>query len=204
MLRLITLFLLLAVPLMAAEPVTPPAPANSAPILVVDVKRVLDESKASVNVQKKIEAQRSAFQTEIAAKEKSIRDAEQELLASRGKVEAAAYARNENELRQQFRDVEHYVQERRQLLEQATTLSMGKVRSMLIGIVTDMARRKGAQAVLIKQQVLWTEGTLDITDQVLERLNAQLPDLPVNIEAPKDAPAKPGPPAPAAKPAKKR
>ena len=82
------------------------------------------------------------------------------------------------------------MQERRRLLEQATTLSMGKVRSVLLGIVTEISHRRGAQAVLVKQQVLWAENSLDITDQVLERLNTQMPELPVNIEAPKEpAPA---------------
>ncbi|HVY12062.1 MAG TPA: OmpH family outer membrane protein [Alphaproteobacteria bacterium] len=170
---------LTAVPLWAAEPA-------SSPLLIVDVKRILDESKASVGAQKKIEAQRAAFQIEIAAKEKFIREAEQDLLNSRGKIDQHAYADKETSLRQQFREVEQYVQERRRLLEQATTLSMGKVRSVLLGIVTEMARRRNAQAVLIKQQVLWAENALDVTDQVLVRLNAQLPDVPVNIPAPKE------------------
>lgn len=183
-----------ALPLLAqAVPQPVPVEDPGKPVLIVDVKRILDESKASVNVQRKIEAQRADFQTEIAAKEKLIREAEQELLASRGKLNAQAYADKENELRKRFRDVEQYVQERRRLLEQATTLSMGKVRSVLLGIVTEMARRRGAQAVLVRQQVLWSESTLDITDEVLQRLNTDLPDLPVTIEAPRDPGAKKAP-----------
>ena len=204
MLRLLVAFLLMSGPLFAAEPpmLAAVSPAQAPTIYVVDLKRVLDEAKASVGVQKKIEAQRSAFQTEISAKEKFIRDAEQDLLASRNKIESAAYAQKEKELRQKFSEVEQYVQERRRLLEQATTLSMGKVRSVLLGIVTDIAHRRGVQAVLIKQQVLWTENSLDITDQVLERLNKQMPDLPVNIDVPKEAPSVtvPAPAQPAKKP----
>jgi Skp family chaperone for outer membrane proteins len=175
----------------APTAVTPVVAEPGKPILIVDVKRILDESKASVNVQKKIEAQRADFQTEIAAKEKLIRQAEQELVSSRGKLDAAAYAEKENQLRAKFREVEQYVQERRRLLEQATTLSMGKVRSVLLGIVTEMARSRGAQAVLIRQQVLWSESALDITDEVLQRLNVDLPDVPVNIETPKEPAAAP-------------
>jgi Skp family chaperone for outer membrane proteins len=181
----------LALPLQAAPPQAAPVPAPQSAMLIVDVKRILDESVASVSVQKRIEAQRSAFQTEIAAKEKEIRAAEQELVASRGKLTQQAYAEKENELRKKFREVEQYVQDRRRLLEQATTLSMGKVRSVLLTIVTDIARKRGAQAVLIRQQVLWSENVLDITDQALERLNKELPDLPVNIEVPKEPAALP-------------
>jgi outer membrane protein len=184
---------------LAAEPPAKPAAAPAAaaipsPILVVDVKRVLDESKASVSVQKQMEARRSAFQSEIAEKEKDIRTQEQELVQMRGKTEESAYAEKENQLRQKFRDVEKYVQDRRQLLEQATTSSLGRVRSVLLQIVTDIARKRGAHTVLVKQQVLWSEDALDITDQVLESLNRQLPDVQVAVEPADASPAKPAKP----------
>lgn len=171
-----------AAPLQAAEPALVASPPSSTLILVVDVKRVLDESKASVNVQKQIESRRSAFQSEIAEKEKSIRSEEEQLLQMRGKTGDADYAAKENQLRQKFRDVERYVQERRQLLEQATTASMGRVRAVLLGIVTDIAKKRGAHTVMVKQQVIWSEEALDITNEVLARLNAELPDITVAIE----------------------
>ncbi len=172
----------------AAEARTPSPAPEHAPVLIVDVKRILDESRASVGAQRKIEAQRSAFQSEIAAREQEIRKAEQELLAARGRLKPDAYAEKENQLRKKFREVEQYVQERRRLLEQATALAMGKVRAVLVGIVADVARRRGAQAVLVRQQMLWSEGSLDITNQVLERLNAELPELPLRIGNPPPPP----------------
>jgi len=162
------------------------------PILIVDVKNVLDDSKAAIGAQKKIETQRSAFQDEISAKEKNIRDAEQVLLQQRGKLDEKAYAEKETQLRQKFRDVEKYVQERRQALEKATTQSMGKVRAVMQDIVADIAKKRGAQAVMAKQTALWTLEGNDITAEVSSRLNSQLPDVPVNIDVPeiKKEPAK--------------
>jgi outer membrane protein len=167
------LLLLLPLPLHAAEP-----PAFA---LVVDVKRVLDESQAALAAQKKIEEQRSAFQDEISVQEKRIRDAEQELGGLRGKLDVKQYAERENQLRQQFRDVEKYVQDRRQALERATNTSMGKVKDVTISIVQDIARKRGAQMVLVKQQVLWSENQMEITDEVLRRLNQQLPEVAVDL-----------------------
>jgi len=150
-------------------------------VLIVDMKRTLDESKAAISVQKKIEAQRSAFQDEISVQEKLIREGEQELQTMRGKLNADQYAEKENQLRKKFRDVEKYVQERRQALEKATTAAMGKVRATLLTIIKDIAKKLGVQAVLIKQQVLWAEDNLEITDEVLSRLNKELPDIAVDI-----------------------
>lgn len=179
MIRLILLLFMLCAPLAhAAEGAAVPRGS----VIIVDVKRILDESKAAIGSQKKIEEQRSAFQEEIAAQEKNIREAEQELLAQRGKIDAKEYSQKEDQLRQKFRDVERYVQERRQALEKATSLSMGKVHDVLLDIVKDIARKRGVQAVLVKQEVLWSEPILDVTDMVLERLNTELPDVPVNVD----------------------
>lgn len=177
------------------------APASPAPVLVVDMKRVLDESKAAESVQRKIEVRRSEFQKEIAGKEDEIRGEEQELLQSRGKMEAKTYSEKEDQLRQKFRDVETYVVERRRVLEQATTDSMGHVRSVLQTILTDIAKKKGAKVVLNKQLVLWSEPALDVTDDVLANLNKQLPDMDVVIQSTGDG-AKDAKPAPAKAPVK--
>jgi Skp family chaperone for outer membrane proteins len=185
-------FLFFAGSLAAAEPAASPASAPDNSVLIVDVKRVLDESRAAINAQKKIEVQRSAFQQEISAKEKSIREAEQELLQLRGKLKAEEYAGREDKLRVRFREVEKYVMERRQILEKATTQSLGKVREVLLIIVQDVAKARGARAVLVKQQVLWADNNLDITDEVLKRLNTELPELPVDIK-PEGSEAKPAP-----------
>lgn len=184
----------------ATAEVAPAANTNAAqvarfPVLIVDVKRVLDDSKAAIGAQKKIEAQRSAFQDEISSQEKHIREAEQELLQQRGKLDEKAYADKETQLRQKFRDVEKYVQERRATLEKATSQSLGKVRDVMQDIVADIAKKRGAQVVLAKQgnqAVLWSIEGNDITQEVSNRLNAQLPELAVNIDVPdmKKEPAK--------------
>ncbi len=177
-------------------PAPPGAPATPRfPILIVDVKHVLDDSKAAISAQKKIEVQRSAFQDEISSQEKKIREAEQELVQQRGKLDEKAYAEKETQLRQKFRDVEKYVQERRATLEKATSQSLGKVHDVMQGIVSDIAKKRGAQLVLAKQgnqAVLWTIDGNDITAEVSARLNAQLPDIAVNIDVPdaKKDPAK--------------
>ena len=187
---IIALCALLDAPVARAVEVSPTVtPVSSKlPVLIVDVKAVLDDSKAAISAQKKIEVQRSAFQDEITKQEQHIRDAEQELAQARGQLDEKAYADKEAQLRQKFRDVEKYVQERRQTLEKATSQSLGKVHDVMLEIVADIAKKRGAQAVLAKQggtvAVLWSVDGSDITGEVSARLNAQLPDIAVNIDVP--------------------
>ena len=154
-------------------------------IAVVDVQRILQESLAAKSVQKQLESQRSKFQSKIESEENNLRQSEQELTKQRGQLPANTYADREQQLRQRFLDVERHVQGRRKILDQAFTDSMDAVRSGLLEIVEAVAHERGANMVVVKQQTLWIEPGLDITDEILARLNKKLPQVTVKM-APDD------------------
>ncbi len=159
-----------------------------APIIaIIDVQRILQESLAAKSVQKQLETHRSKFQTEIEGEENGLRQAEQELSKSREQLASDVYADREQQLRQKFLAVERHVQARRKVLDQAFTDSMNAVRASLLAIVDTVAHEKGANLVLVKQQALWVDAPLDVTDEVLRRLNAKLPEVTVKM-APEDKP----------------
>lgn len=170
---------LLSGPILAAEVGKDKPPQNG--IAIIDVQRILQESLAAKSVQKQLEIQRSKFQSQTEKEENGLRQSEQELSRSRGKVAADVYADREQQLRQRFLTVERHVQARRKVLDQAFTESMNTVRSNLLEIVGVVARERSVNLVLIKQQILWMEQTLDITDEVLGRLNKKLPQVAVKL-----------------------
>ncbi len=165
---------LTAVPVAAEEP-------RSSVVAIVDVQRILQESSAAKGVQQQLEKQRSKFQTEIAAEEAELRKAEQKLAKLRSASQTDAYAEQEQQLRQRFLTVERHVQARRKALDQAFTDSMNAVRKGIVDIVATVAREKGVNLAIVKQQVIWNDQNIDITDQVLARLNKELPNLQVKI-----------------------
>lgn len=172
--------LLLASPVLAADPVkTPPAIA-----IVVDVQRVLDESEAAKGVQKYLNGQRSQFQADTEKEENQLRSSEQELTKARDHLSADAYGEREQQLRQHFLAVERHVEARRKTLDQTFTDSMNIVRDNLIKIVERVAREKGANLVLVKQQVLWMDKPLDVTNEVLAELNKTLPKVTIKPLSP--------------------
>ena len=85
------------------------------------------------------------------------------------------------------------MQARRKVLDQAFNDSMNAVRSNLLNIVNAVAHEHGANLVLIKQQVLWTDKVLDVTDEVLGRLNKDLPQVTIKM-APEEKEEGSGPP----------
>ncbi|MGE3622268.1 MAG: OmpH family outer membrane protein [Bdellovibrionales bacterium] len=150
-------------------------------IAVVDVQRILDESFAAQSVQKQLESHRAKFQAAISKEENELRKAEQDLNKSRDQLKPDAYSDREQLLRQRFLTVERHVQSRRKVLDQAFSDSMNAVRDGLLKVVNEIARQHGANIVLTKQQMVWSDPSFDLTDEVLAQLNDKLPQVTVKM-----------------------
>jgi len=154
---------------------------NPSIVAIVDVQRILQTSKAAKSVQDQLESQRSKFQTEIAAEETDLRDAEQKLAKLREGAKTDVFAEQEQKLQQRFLTVERHVQARRKSLDQAFTDSMNTVRKGIVDIVSEIAKERGMNLVVVKQQVIWNDQNVDITDEVLVRLDKKLPQIQVKL-----------------------
>ncbi len=174
---LVLAFLVLC--LSPAQAAKGPLPASV--VAIVDVQRILQESLAAKSVQSQIEKHRSKFQTQISKEEAELRDAEQKLTELRKTEQADAYAQAEQKLRGRFLFVERHVQARRKALDQAFTDAMSTVRTGLIDVVKKSAKERGVTLVIVKQQVIWHDQVIDLTDLVLGRLNQKIPEILIKI-----------------------
>jgi outer membrane protein len=163
---------------------TPAAPTK---IAVIDVPRILQESLAAQSVQKQLEAQRAKFQAEVSVQEKTLHDDDVQLKELRNTKTSipqseAELGDREQKLRQRFMAMERDVQTKRHALDEAFAAGMAVVRDAVLAVVQEISKGRGVQAVLLKQQVLWVEPTLDMTNEVLAKLNARLTEVPVKLD----------------------
>ncbi|MDD3029921.1 MAG: OmpH family outer membrane protein [Alphaproteobacteria bacterium] len=155
-------------------------PLPTAVAAIVDVQRILSEALVSKDVRKQLEVRRSTFQKEIEKEENSLRSAEQALSKQRGKIPAQDYAEREQQLRQRFLTVENHVQARRKVLDRSYAEAMAAVRKALLDVVAAIARERGVNVVITAQQALWADKPLDITNDVLARLDNSVSRIDVN------------------------
>lgn len=182
-----TLLILLLLPLaLHAEPKSAERASALPPpvVAIIDVQRILQESLAAKSVQKQLETQRAKFQAEISDQEKQLQAADNQLKEARATTPTDASVLGEQQLRQRFTEVEREVQTKRHALDDAFATSMGIVRTNLLDVVQDVAKQRGITLVLLKQQALWHDPVLDMTGDVLNKLNARLIEVPVKIQLP--------------------
>jgi Skp family chaperone for outer membrane proteins len=166
----------------AAAPAGPiELPPNGTSVVICDVLLVLREAKASQSIREQIDKQRASYQAEIAKQENELRAADQQLASQRAILAPEAFAQRRRDLEKRVGDAQQAVQNRRRSLDQAFTESMQRVEGNMIEVISELARDKNYQVVLPKSQVVIVQTQLDITQEVLQRLNKKLASVPVTI-----------------------
>lgn len=177
--RLVTL-LLLAVALVTAGPLESLAQKLPTTVAaVINYQRILDEAAAARSIREQIEVRRKAYQEEIGKEEQRLHEADKEFAKQRSLLTAEAFAEKRREFERQVADVQRLVQERRRELDSASAAALKTVQDALIEVVTSIAEERGFNLVLPSSQVLFFARKIDLTDEVLAKLDERLPDVRV-------------------------
>src|SRR5215472_2182461 len=193
----------------------PPAPSITAPmpltVLVVDVQALLQNSKAAKMVRDQIEQKRTEYTKEISHQEEGLRAERDAIQRQQASLSADALNQKGREFQQKVNDLERNVQGKRQALEKSNGEALSKIQEQMLKIIADIARDRKANLVFQRADLVLFDQTFDVTDEVLQKLDEQMPTLTVNFVAPTPPPPSPTaaatPPAPtapaSAKPKKK-
>lgn len=185
--RSIKLFLVLALfglPLMPRDAAAQGAGAVVAPkFAVLDLGVIRREAVSVGAIREQIVKFQNDLQTEIQKEQETLRNAQNELAKKQTLLAPEAFAEERRKFEQRVVGVQQLVQNRRRALEDSQNGALLKVEDALNTVVSDMAKERGYSLVMRREQVVIVDNSLDITAEVLKRLNAKLPT--VKVDAPK-------------------
>lgn len=150
-------------------------------IAIVDVQRVLNEAKASKGVLPEIEKLRRDFQNQVKEEERALREAEQELSQQRAILSPDAFAQKRRDFSEKASDAQRVVQERRRALDQAFNATRNAILENLAIVSQNIAKERGLNIVMDKKFVFISANSLDITSEVITRLDKRLPSVKIEV-----------------------
>ncbi len=150
-------------------------------VAVLDFQRILRESAASVDIRAQIERQRQIYQEEITKQEQELRTLDQELGRQRAILSSEAFAQKRREFEERVAKVQQASQTRKRELDKAYDYGLRQVQGALTEIISELAGQRGFNLVLPRQQVVFSDAALNISDDVLLRLNERLPKVAVPL-----------------------
>ena len=162
-------------------PITPAAgdPLPQATAAVIDYQRVMREASAAESIRLQIEARRLRYQSEIAEQEQRLVEADRELARQRSVLSAEAFNERRKAFEEDVAEVQRMLQTRRQQLDDVAAMAMSEVREAVIQVVGELAEQRGFNLVLPSANVLLFSPQIEITDEVLGKLDDRLPDVQV-------------------------
>lgn len=153
-------------------------------IAVIDSQRVNREAAALKNARQQLEQFRFSFQSEIAKEEEKLRAEEQEIARQRSVLSPEAFEQRRQTFQAKVVDLQKRIQERSQSLEKMLNGVREQVTVQVIEILKGLAAERGFNMVLDRAQVqIFIGDSIDITPEVLKRLDQRLPTVKVNLPA---------------------
>ncbi len=155
-----------------------PAAAQTLPdarIAIIDYLLIRQKSVAMIDIKSQIERRRQIYQEEITLQEQELRVEDQELVLQRSILAADVFAQKRREFEARVAEVQRIVQARKIELDEAYEYGLKQVQGAVINIIAELAEIHGFNLVLARQQIVFADSALNISDEVLLRLNERLP-----------------------------
>jgi len=176
-----------------------PLPAHSqqlpAPVIVsVDVQQILRDSLVAKDVQAQMSQRTERYTKEVTDQENELQKTQEELEKERSTLVPDAFNTKMRDFQRRYDALDNRVQATRQALQQSYNDAMTKVENTALQIISDIAAERKANLVVAKAAVLFEAPELDITQEVIKRLDVKLPQvqLAAPLVAPSTAPTPPG------------
>lgn len=152
-------------------------------IVVVNIQQIMRDATAAKSVREQLESKQKSFQADITKKEEELQKEDQELAKKQSVLSKEAFAEKAKAFRSKATEVQKEVQAKKALLDNAFERALNDIQKAVNEIITEMAKEKGFTLALPSSQVLYADDKMDVSKEVLDRLNKKLPKLDVKFDA---------------------
>ena len=160
--------------------VATPAFADSV-TAVVNYAKIMHDSKAGTSVRTQIQAKQKSLQSDVEAKEKDLYAQDQSLVKQKDTTDKAAFDKKVSDFRAKAADEQREVQGKKVALDKSAGAALEEIQKNVLEITKQIATEKKYNLVLSSTQVMYADDSLDITDEVMKRLDAKLPTVAVKF-----------------------
>jgi outer membrane protein len=164
---------------------TPPAAEKSTEvkrIALVDLDGVLRTADANNRVRELLDGQRAKFQEEFRAIEVNLQQSERDLLAKRELMSKDEYEKLVTAFQARVSSVQKEIQYKRQSIDNAYQKALSDIRKLAIEVITKIASEREIDLILNRDSIVIFLPHLNISDEVLSRLNERTKNARIEVE----------------------
>ena len=156
-------------------------------IALVDLDGVLRAADANNRVRELLDGQRAKFQEEFRAIEVNLQQSERDLLAKRELMAKDEYDKLVTAFQARVSSVQKEIQYKRQSIDNAYQKALSDIRGLAIEVITKIASEREIDLILNRDSSVIFLPHLNISDEVLTRLNERTKNARIEVEIKKPA-----------------
>ncbi len=169
----------------ASAPAAGGTSASGAPsILVVDRGAILRTSVAGKDLIRQIDEFGKAMEAKYGEEEKKLRADAQELQEQAGVLSPEARQKKERELRERGEALQKKVQEEQAAIQNGINIARTEIEKALGPILNTLFQERGATIMLDRGAIVLGSVDIDVTAEVIKRLDQVLPSVTVTPSKP--------------------
>jgi outer membrane protein len=152
---------------------------------LADLNGVLRAADANVKVRELLDVQRQKFQSEFSKVETELQQTERDLMSKRELLSTEEYDKQIKSFQARVTRLQQDIQKQRQSIDNAYQKAQSNIRAEAISVITEIASEMQLDLVLQRDSSLIFLPHLNISEEVLKRLNERTKNARIEIEVQK-------------------
>ncbi len=151
-------------------------------LAILDLNRIYRDAVAARKIHELVNSHADAYREDTQRAEAELRNADKVLADKRARAALSSddFDKQRRELELRVQESQKKVQERRRSLAQLQAKGLQQLETVLKQVVEQVRVERGLNLILRSEHTAYVDPALDITDEVLLRLNQQLPTVTVD------------------------
>ncbi len=151
-------------------------------IAIVDLNLILSESKAAKSATKDFEEIQKDTESEIVESDKLMLEERNKLIEQQSVIAPEAFEVKAQNYEKKLQNYQADKQNKLRKLEGALQKARNQILENVKPILEDLSKELGVTVILEKNSVLLSATNMDITDEVIKKLNKELPKIKVSLD----------------------
>ena len=151
-------------------------------IAIVDLNLILSESKAAKNATKQFEEIQKSTEDKIIASDKKMLNERNKLIEQQSVIAPEAFELKAKDYEKKLQEYQVDKQNKLRKLEGVLQNARNEILENVKPILEDLSKELGVTVILEKNSVLLSANNMDITDNVIKKLNKKLPKIKVSLD----------------------
>jgi Skp family chaperone for outer membrane proteins len=151
-------------------------------IAIVDLNLILTDSKAAKNATKQFEEIQKNIEDEIIASDKKMLEERNKLIEQQSVIAPEAFELKATDYEKKLQNYQVEKQNKLRNLEGVLQKARNEILENVKPILEELSKEFGVTVILEKNSVLLSATNMDLTDNVIKKLNKELPKIKVSLD----------------------